>query len=302
MKRNTLIEMASDRRIGRMTALGLVTLLASLLSAPAALASASRLGDAQAIPHVGDVARETYLGSFLPADPHRAFVIAPGGAWGWSAEQASAETALGIALEACGKHSEIPCVPYVVDERVVFDESTWPTLWGPYKTTSVAVKVAIGKKRGMRFPNLAFADAKGKPMKLADLRGKVTIVHFWGSWCNPCKRELPDLQKLVAQMKGQSDVAFVLLTVRESASEGRRWLAAQKLDLLLYDSGLKSADDEYLKLADGNKIRDRDIAMVFPTTYVLDKHGIVVFSHAGPLENWLQYAAFLKDVAAKSGR
>lgn len=302
MMRNRLFEKPSQWRINRRMAPSLVTLLAALWAAPAALAGVPSLGDAQAIPHVGEAARETYLGSFLPADNHRAFVIAPGGAWGWASEQATAETALAVALDACGKHSEIPCVPYAVDERLVFDAHAWPTLWGPYKNAGMAPKMATGKKRGMRFPNLAFADAKGKPIKLADLRGKVTIVHFWGAWCNPCKRELPDLQKLVAQMKGQSDVAFVLLTIRESAAEGRRWLAAQKLDLPLYDSGLKSADDEYLKLADGNNIRDRDIAMVFPTTYVLDKHGIVVFSHAGPLENWLQYAAFLRDVAGKSGR
>ncbi|MBS4098329.1 MAG: TlpA family protein disulfide reductase [Sulfuricella sp.] len=277
-------------------------LLAALLASTSAQAASPSLTDAQAIPHVGEAARETYVGGFLQADLHRAFAIAPGGAWGWAAEQVSADTALAVALDACGKHSEIPCVPYAVDEQRVFDAVSWATLWGPYKNRSQAAQAPTGKKRGMRFPDLAFADANGKPFKLAALRGKAVVVHFWGSWCNPCKRELPDLQKLVAQLKGSQDIAFILLPVRESTAAARRWLAAQQLDLPLYDSGLKGSEDEYLKLAGGGKIRDRDIAMVFPTTYVLDKHGMVVFSHAGPLENWLQYAPFLHDVVGKSGK
>lgn len=265
-------------------------------------AAAPKAADAQAIPHVGEAARATYVSEFLQADTHRAFVIAPGGAWGWASEQVSQETALAVALEACGKHSETPCVPYAVNDRVVFDAQAWPTLWGPYKVRNDATKAPTGKKRGMRFPNLAFADSRGKPVKLADLRGKTVVVHFWGSWCTPCKRELPDLQKLVAQMKGQGDVAFVLLAVRESTADAQRWLTGQKLDLPLYDSGLKGPEDENLKLADGGQIRDRELAMVFPTTYVLDKHGVVAFSHTGPVENWLQYVPFLRDVAAKSGK
>ena len=57
-----------------------------------------------------------------------------------------------------------------------------------------------------------------------------------------------------------------------------------------------------MTLANGKQIRDRELARVFPTTYVLDKHGMVVFSHVGPVSGWLQYLPFLRDVAAKSGK
>jgi len=272
------------------------------VSAISCQAAPSKLSDVAAIPHVGEAAREIYQNAFLEADLHRAFAIAPGGAWGWIAEKNSAEAASAAALETCQKHSEARCVPYAVDNQVVFDEKAWNGLWGPYKNKGDAARAAVGKKRGMRFPNLAFATLQGKAVKLADWRGKVTVLHFWGSWCNPCKRELPDLQKLAAQFKGGEDIAFVLLPARESVAEARQWLESQKLDLPLFDSGLKSSEDEFLKLADGGKIRDRDIARVFPTTYVLDRHGIVVFSRAGPIEDWRQYAPLLRDVAAKSGR
>lgn len=276
-------------------------LLMALIAVPG-WAGVPSAADATLLPHVGQEARETWLGAFLPGAGHRAFVVAPGGAWGWSAEQPNADTALAVALEGCSRHSEIPCVPYAVDQRVVFDAVAWSTLWGPYKTRAEAARAPVGKKRGMRFPNLAFADAGGKALSISALRGKVAVVHFWGSWCNPCKRELPDLQKLVAKLKGQSPITFVFYPVRESAADARRWLAAQKLDLAVSDGGLKGAEDDQLKLADGGRMRDRDLAMVFPTTYVLDKHGIVVFSHAGPLENWVDYAPFLLDAASRSGR
>jgi hypothetical protein len=57
-----------------------------------------------------------------------------------------------------------------------------------------------------------------------------------------------------------------------------------------------------LRLADGGWIEDRRIARSFPTTYVLDRHGIVVFSHTGAASRWLDYAPLLKDAAAKSGK
>ena len=289
--------MAEPRLVEKLGA----ALLAALLAAPA-WSTGSRLGDSAALPHVGEQARETYLNAFLQSDPHRAFALAPGGAWGWTSEAASAETALNGALESCQKLSEAKCVPYAVDDQRVFDDKAWPTLWGPYKSKAEAGRAPSGKKRGMRFPDLAFAADNGKPLKLSDWRGKATVVHFWGSWCTPCKRELPDLQQLVAQFKGAADIAFVFLPVRENVADARRWLASQHLDLPLYDAGVKNSEDEFLRLAGGGKVKDRDIATVFPTTYVLDKHGIVVFSHTGPISDWGQYAAFLRDVAAKSGK
>lgn len=273
-----------------------------LLLVSASVGAAPPLDDAAAIPHLGERAREAYAQSFLPSGTHRAFAIAPGGAWAWAAEKEDADAAREAALDACGKHSEIRCVPYVVDDRVVFDDKVWPSLWGPYKSRAQATLAETGGKRGMRFPDLVMASPKGRAMKLSDLRGKVVVVHFWGSWCNPCKRELPDLLKLVTHFKGNGELVFVLLPVREKFSDAQRWLNAQGLALPLYDSGVKNAEDEFLKLADGGKIQDRRLAKVFPATWVLDKHGLVVFSHVGPLEGWLQYAPFLRDVAAKSGK
>ena len=72
--------------------------------------------------------------------------------------------------------------------------------------------------------------------------------------------------------------------------------------LPLADSGSQGEGDTNLRLADGKTLADREIARAFPTSYVLDKHGLVIFSHVGPVHDWPQYEAFLRDAAAHSGK
>ena len=50
--------------------------------------------------------------------------------------------------------------------------------------------------KGTLAPAAAFEDADGKPVKLADFAGKPVLVNLWASWCAPCVKELPTLDKL----------------------------------------------------------------------------------------------------------
>jgi peroxiredoxin len=50
--------------------------------------------------------------------------------------------------------------------------------------------------KGQPAPDFVLRDASGDLVKLSDLRGKVVWVNFWASWCSPCKKELPDIQKI----------------------------------------------------------------------------------------------------------
>ncbi len=49
-------------------------------------------------------------------------------------------------------------------------------------------------------PNVSFADAAGKSLKLADFRGRYVLVNLWATWCGPCITELPALAKLNAAL------------------------------------------------------------------------------------------------------
>ncbi|MFA5243592.1 MAG: TlpA disulfide reductase family protein [Sulfuricella sp.] len=279
--------------------LRLLFALLGILSVDAALAAA--LNDVNAVPHLNAAGRDGYL-AFLQAGQHRAFAIAPGGAWAWKDGEVTADMAADAALQSCQNSTAQTCVLYALDDRVVFDAKDWSTLWRPYRNRAAAAKASTGKARGERFFDLAVKSPSGKAMKLSDLRGKVLLLHFWGTWCPPCRNEMPELQKLHQALGGSSGIQMVLLQMREDHGTASLWMDAQGFKLPLFDSGVADAGSDTLTLANGKQIRDRELARVFPTTYVLDKHGMVVFSHVGPVSGWLQYLPFLRDVAAKSGK
>jgi len=247
------------------------------------------------VPHLDAQGQTAYRG-FLSAEAPRAFAIAPGGAHGWVAEAATDEAAEEQALSVCRSHSEPRCVLFAVNDQRVFDARHWPSLWGPYPDAAASARAPVGMKRGMRFPDLALTDAAGKKLRLSDLQGRVLVLHFWGSWCPHCRLEMPGLQRLAKQLK-QEKVAFVLVQVREDVARARAWLRQQKMALPLYDSGVRGARDTALPLAGGGSLPDREIARAFPSTYVLGHHGVVLFSHTGPIPDWSQYADFLRHAA-----
>jgi peroxiredoxin len=235
--------------------------------------------------------------AYIEAPDHRAFAIGPGGAWGWTSAEPSAKAAEEKALAICQGQTDQRCVSYAIDDKTVFDVAGWPKLWRPYFSAAQASKAVAGHERGQRMYDLAYKDAQGKPRQLSSLRGKVVVLHFWGAWCPPCRREMPELQKIQQTLAARSDIAFVVLQAREKFDVSRQWAARQEITLPLADSGSSGDEDTNFCLADGTLVKDRVVASRFPTTFVLDRNGLVVFSHVGPVHEWPQYEAFLRDLA-----
>ncbi|MCK9529815.1 MAG: TlpA family protein disulfide reductase [Gammaproteobacteria bacterium] len=263
------------------------------------VAVAAELSDLEIIPHLDSSGRAAYQ-EFLAAGKHRAFAIGPGGTWAWQSGYASADSVADDTLQSCEHHSGRRCTLYALNDRVVLNRAAWAGLLGPYLDDAAAERAPVGSRRGERFHDLAFKSPTGKPMKLSDLRGRVVVLHFWGSWCPPCRREIPELQQLHQALGTADDIHIVLLQVRENISRARAWAHQQQVTLPLYDSGANDEANEVLSLADGAAIPDRSIAKVFPTTYILDKNGVVVFSHTGPISRWPEYLPLLHDVAKHS--
>ena len=78
-------------------------------------------------------------------------------------------------------------------------------------------------------PPLALQDLDGRPHRLEDYRGKVVLINFWATWCEPCREEMPSMNKLRASLTGQP---FTVLAVNlaESESRVRRFMENVPLD------------------------------------------------------------------------
>lgn len=92
----------------------------------------------------------------------------------------------------------------VKDYEHGFADRSWARI------ASSLVEEAKGEIAGMQIrriggpaPALKGIDLDGKPMELADYKGKVVLVSFWATWCGPCMRLIPHERKLVEQMKGR---------------------------------------------------------------------------------------------------
>jgi thiol-disulfide isomerase/thioredoxin len=77
-------------------------------------------------------------------------------------------------------------------------------------------------------PALALQGIDGPAVALGSFRGKPTVVNLWATWCPPCRRELPMLQRAQAE---HPEVNFVFVDQGESGARVRSFLAAQKLPL-----------------------------------------------------------------------
>jgi thiol-disulfide isomerase/thioredoxin len=120
-------------------------------------------------------------------------------------------------------------------------------------------------------PPLRLTDLDGKVHDLADYKGKVVLVNFWASWCPPCVKEMPSMQRLKEKMAGKP---FVILAVNmaEAETEVRDFLATKV-----------KVDFPVLMDRDGAALKAWKV-FVFPTSFVVGPEGKISYSLYGEFE------------------
>jgi thiol-disulfide isomerase/thioredoxin len=128
----------------------------------------------------------------------------------------------------------------------------------------------------LRLPDLAFEDADGQPRKLSDWRGRTVLVNLWATWCVPCRKEMPALDRLQARLGGKNfDVVAINIDTRDSAKP-RNFLKETNLTRLSYYS------DQKAKVFQDLKAIGRALGM--PTSVLVDAQGCEIATIAGPAE------------------
>ena len=122
-------------------------------------------------------------------------------------------------------------------------------------------------------PDTAIGNGDGTTMRLADLNGRVVLVNFWATWCAPCIREMPSLDRLQAAMGGDG---FTVLAVNEDRNGAE--VAAPFLDKLgVTNLGIHL--DDKMALARALGVRG------LPASFLIDHRGRVVGALHG-LAEW----------------
>lgn len=121
--------------------------------------------------------------------------------------EAAGETLAGALKEApiAAQGSQVP-EPYMELAQLVRYVNVKATLDDPQFTKALA-KLAENDADVAK-ADFTLSDLNGKQHKLSDLRGKVVLVNFWATWCPPCRREMPDLDKLNARFGPQGLVVL----------------------------------------------------------------------------------------------
>ncbi len=113
-------------------------------------------------------------------------------------------------------------------------------------------------------PDFTVSDGTSR-VRLADYRGKVVLVNFWASWCEPCLIELPSLLQL---HRDQPNLVILAVSIDEDPDAYTRFITRRHVDLITVRDPSQSAA----------KLFHTDM---WPETYVVDRKGVIRSKYVG---------------------
>ena len=128
------------------------------------------------------------------------------------------------------------------------------------------VNLPVSASIGSAAPDFELQNLKDETFSLSEMRGKIVVLNFWATWCEPCKFEMPYFEKL--HKAGRSDLEIWGVNFDEPPKQVENFIEEYDLSFTIL-------------LDPGGKVQDLFRVRGYPTTYVVDQDGVIRFHHIG---------------------
>ncbi len=142
--------------------------------------------------------------------------------------------------------------------------------------------VALGEPA----PSFEITTFDGQLIRTSDLSGKVLVINFWASWCDPCAEEAALLQEAWLAFQPSGDVLFIGVDYTDTENEARAYLDQYQIT---YPNGPD------LRTAISQKFRMTGI----PETYIIDRQGRLAYLKIGPFDSLAEIKAAIESILAQ---
>ncbi len=134
-------------------------------------------------------------------------------------------------------------------------------------------------------PDVSGVTVDGETIALAEYDGQVIVVNFWATWCGPCEAEMPDLQAAYDTYRDDG-LIIVAVNAGEPASAVQTYVTERGLTFPVW-------------LDMDGRLVDQFAVQYFPTTYWIDRDGVVRYRHLGIMtESTIQ--SYIDDMLSES--
>ncbi len=138
----------------------------------------------------------------------------------------------------------------------------------------------------MMAPDFSLADLDGNTITLQQMKGKVVLLNFWGTWCGPCRKEIPDFINLSKKYK-KDGLEIVGITLTSGPPENIKAFADKWGINYKLLTDIKGNETQTITALYGQATGKRITGI--PTTFIIDREGVIQKRYVGPRSEAIFY-------------